>query len=221
MGDLGPPAVIFDLDGTLIDSAAQIHATTNTVLAGIGLGPTDRATVQSFVGNGLPTLIDRLLAHHATPLSPQARADLIATFEADYSANHGLTVLYPGVRKALEALRSQGAALGICTNKPITPTHAILDHLALTPLFGAILGGDSLPTRKPDPAPLLATAQALHRPTAVFVGDSEVDAETARAAGLPFLLFTEGYRKSPVAAIPHSAAFADWSDLPDVLHAQI
>ena len=77
MADLGQLAVIFDLDGTLIDSAAQIHATTNKVLAGIGLGPTDQATVQSFVGNGLPTLIDRLLAHHATPLSPQARADLI------------------------------------------------------------------------------------------------------------------------------------------------
>lgn len=221
MADLAPRAVIFDLDGTLIDSAAQIHATTNKVLAGIGLGPTDRATVQSFVGNGLPTLVDRLLAHHATSLSPQARADLIATFEADYSANHDLTVLYPGVRQTLEALKSQGVALGICTNKPITPTHAILDHLALTPLFDAIFGGDSLPTRKPDPAPLLATASALQRPNAVFVGDSEVDAETARAAGLPFLLFTEGYRKSPVAAIPHSAAFAEWSDLPDVLRAQI
>ncbi len=220
MADLAPRAVIFDLDGTLIDSAAQIHATTNRVLAGIGLGPTDRATVQSFVGNGLPTLVDRLLAHHATALPPQTRADLIATFEADYSATHDLTVLYPGVRKTLEALRAQGTALGICTNKPIKPTRAILDHLALTSLFGAIFGGDSLPKRKPDPAPLLATAEALRHPNAVFVGDSEVDAETARAAGLPFLLFTEGYRKSPVAAIPHSAAFADWSALPDLLRAQ-
>ncbi len=220
MADLGQLAVIFDLDGTLIDSAAQIHATTNKLLAGIGLGPTDRATVQSFVGNGLPALVDRLLAHHAAALSPQARADLIAAFEAGYSANPALATLYPGVRAALAQIKAQGATLGICTNKPITPTRAILDHLALTPLFRVILGGDSLPSRKPDPAPLLATAQALQRPTAVFVGDSEVDAETARAAGLPFLLFTEGYRKSPLAAIPHTAAFADWSKLPEMLRAQ-
>lgn len=217
MADLGQLAVIFDLDGTLIDSAAQIHATTNRVLAAIGLGPTDRATVQSFVGNGLPALVDQLLAYHAAALPPAARADLIAAFAADYSANHDLTTLYPAVRGALGDLATKGAALGICTNKPIVPTRAILDHLELTPLFGTILGGDSLPSRKPDPAPLLAAVQTLRQPRSVFVGDSEVDAETARAAGLPFLLFTEGYRKSPLAAIPHTAAFSDWSELPELL----
>ena len=101
------------------------------------------------------------------------------------------------------------------------PTRAVLAHFGMLQMFPVIFGGDSLPTRKPDPAPLLATIAALGNLPALFVGDSEVDAETARAAGLPFLLFTEGYRKSPVAAIPHSAAFADWSDLPDVLRAQI
>lgn len=219
MGDLNHLAVIFDLDGTLIDSAAQIHATTNKVLGGLGMPPTTRATVQGFVGNGLPALIDRLLAHHGRPLDPQARAGLIAAFEADYSRDHGLITLYPKVRPALVALRAQGATLGICTNKPIAPARAVLDHLGLTPLFGAILGGDSLPVRKPDPEHLRATARLLNRPRVIFVGDSEVDAATANAVALPFLLYTEGYRKSPLDQITHAAAFADWADLPDLLRA--
>lgn len=215
--DLSGIAVIFDLDGTLIDSAGQIHATVNRVLGGMGLPETARATVQGFVGNGLPALIDRLLAHHAHPLPPEARAGLIARFEAEYSREHGLTTLYPGVRAALEALRGAGAALGVCTNKPIAPARAVLDHLGLTPLFGAVLGGDSLPVRKPDPDHLRATARALARPGVVFAGDSEVDAETAKAAGVPFLLFSEGYRKSPVEAIFHTAVFADWAEVPGLV----
>jgi len=212
--DLSRLAVIFDLDGTLIDSVPNIHATVNRVLGAIGLPETGRATVQSFVGNGLPALIDRLLAHHAHPASPKDRANLIAAFEADYSARHELTTLYSGVRQALATLTTQGAALGICTNKPIGPARAILDHLVLSPLFAAVLGGDSLAVRKPDPEHLLATARALGRPKAIFVGDSEVDAATAKAAGVPFLFYTEGYRKSPVDSIAHDTAFADWTDLP-------
>lgn len=222
MADLAHLSVIFDLDGTLIDSAAQIHDTTNRVLCAMGLPATDRATVQSFVGNGLPALVDRLLAFHQHQLSPQARADLIAGFEADYTACHDLTTLYSGAAEALTQLKTQGARLGICTNKPIAPTRAILDHLGLTALFTAVLGGDSLPIRKPDPEHLLATARALGRcpdrslgrANVIFVGDSEVDAATAKSAALPFLLFTEGYRKTPVDQIPHSAAFADWAALP-------
>lgn len=217
MADLGGLAVIFDLDGTLIDSAAQIHDTTNRVLGGLGLPSTDRATVQSFVGNGLPALVERLLAFHHQDLPPEARAALIAGFEADYSARHSLTTLYPGASEALTHLKSQGAALGICTNKPIAPTRAILTHLGLAPLFQAILGGDSLPIRKPDPEHLRATARALGRARVIFVGDSEVDAATAQAAALPFLLYTEGYRKAPLDQIPHQAAFNDWSTLPDLV----
>lgn len=217
MGDLGQLAVIFDLDGTLIDSVPDIHAATNRVLGAMGLAATDRATVQGFVGNGLPALIDRLLAHHRHPLPAQDRAGLIARFEADYSARHDLTTLYPGAQQALTTLRDRGATLGLCTNKPIGPTRAILDHLALTPVFAAVLGGDSLPVRKPDPEHLQATARALGRDKVVFVGDSEVDAAAAKAAALPFLLYTEGYRKAPLDQIPHSAAFADWAMLPGLI----
>ena len=116
---------------------------------------------------------------------------------------------------ALEALQAQGHVLGLCTNKPLAPTHAVLDHLNLSRFFGAVVGGDSLPVRQPDPAPLQATLAALganpHK--TLYVGDSEVDAETAQRAGLPFLLFTEGYRKTPVEDLPHRAAFRDFADL--------
>lgn len=219
MGNLSTVAVIFDLDGTLIDSVPDIHATVNRVLGAMGLAETDRATVQGFVGNGLPALIDRLLAHHAQMLSPKARTALIAAFEADYSARHDLTTPYPGVRQALERLIAQGAVLGICTNKPIGPARAILDHLVLSPQFAAVLGGDSLPLRKPDPEHLRATARLLQRPKVIFVGDSEVDAATAQAAALPFLLYTEGYRKTPVDRMTHTAAFDDWAALPDLVAA--
>lgn len=219
MADLSHLSVIFDLDGTLIDSVPQIHATTNRILGDIGLGPTDRATVQSFVGNGLPTLIDRLLAFHAAPLAADARAGLIARFEADYSANHDLTSLYPKARWALQHLKDQEAALGLCTNKPIGPTRALVDHFGLAPFFTAILGGDSLPVRKPDPEQLRATARHLGPTRVIFVGDSEVDAETAHAAGVPFILYTEGYRKSRLDQIPHHAAFSDWGDLPGLVQA--
>ncbi len=217
MADLSQTSVIFDLDGTLIDSAAQIHATTNRVLHRHGLGATDRAMVQSFVGNGLPKLVERLLHHHQVNTDTAFLATIIADFEIDYTTSHELTHLYPGARAALEALQNMGAALGLCTNKPIAPTLAVLHHLNLTPLFHTILGGDSLPIRKPDPEHLRATARAMNRPKVIFVGDSEVDADTAQAANIRFLLYTEGYRKSPVAQIPHHAAFDDWSTLPDLI----
>jgi phosphoglycolate phosphatase len=92
-----------------------------------------------------------------------------------------------------------------------------MDHLGLTPFFPTILGGDSLAVRKPHPDHLRATSRALGRSQSVFVGDSEVDAETAHAAGVPFVLYTEGYRKSPLDQIVHSVAFDDWANLPSLV----
>ena len=209
-------AVVFDLDGTLIDSAPDIHAATNALLAEDGLPALTFAQVKGFIGKGVPHLITRVLdAVGEDPQGPR-HADLVHRFEARYETAVGLTVVYPNVIAALEALQAQGHVLGLCTNKPLAPTHAVLDHLNLSRFFGAVVGGDSLPVRKPDPAPLQATLAALganpHK--TLYVGDSEVDAETAQRAGLPFLLFTEGYRKTPVEDLPHRAAFRDFADLP-------
>lgn len=219
MADLAHLAVIFDLDGTLIDSVPDIHATANRVMGEMGFAPLARAEVQGFVGKGLPNLVARLLDHHGQDPSGPLHAPTMARFEAEYLHAHSLTTLYPGVTAALDTLAAQGAALGLCTNKPLAPARAVMDHLGLTPRFRAILGGDSLAVRKPDPEHLHATARALQRDRVIFVGDSEVDADTASAAGLPFLLFTEGYRKSPVARIAHTRAFGDWTMLPSLVSA--
>jgi len=139
---------------------------------------------------------------------------MLAAFMGGYRGAVGLTVPYRGVPAALEVLAAAGHALGVCTNKPAEPARAVLAHVGLLDRFAVVVGGDSLPVTKPDPAPLRAALDALPPGEALFVGDSEVDAATAKAAGVPFLLFAEGYRKEPVAELPHAAAFDRWDDLP-------
>lgn len=204
--------VIFDLDGTLIDSAPDIHAAVNRMLAAEGLAGLDLPTVLSFVGNGLPTLVARVMAYCGIPDDQHAR--LTAATLAEYNAGKtALTKIYPGVLAALEALCRAGCRLGICTNKPEASARTLLEDLTLMPFFESVVGGGRLPMLKPDPAMLHLSIAELGGGPAIFVGDSEVDADTAKAAGVPFLLYTEGYRKSPVAALPHRAAFSDYGQL--------
>ncbi|WGW02984.1 phosphoglycolate phosphatase [Tropicibacter oceani] len=209
--------IVFDLDGTLIDSAPDIHAASARMLQAEGLEPLDLATIISFIGNGLPHLTGLVMARAG--LAPDRQQELSARVLEHYNAVSGtLTRPYPAVPQTLRALRDQGHVLGICTNKPEAPAHDILRLTGLGP-FDCVVGGDSLPQRKPDPAPLHAALAALGQGPAVYVGDSEVDAETAHRAGVPFLLFTEGYRKTPVDALPHSASFADFAELPGLIAA--
>jgi phosphoglycolate phosphatase len=139
---------------------------------------------------------------------------MVARFNARYLTAFDLTTIYPGVMAALDALIAEGCVLGICTNKPIAPTHSVLKHLDLASRFGAVLGGDSLPQRKPDPAPLFKTAELLGASPVIYVGDSETDAATAQNAGVPFLLYTEGYRKTPAEDLPQAGRFSDFAELP-------
>lgn len=211
-------AVIFDLDGTLVHSAPDIHAAVNRMLDDVGAAGLSLATVQGFIGNGVPTLIARVLAAGGHEQDEARQADWQARFLRHYNgASAALTRPYPGVLAALTDLAAAGHLLGLCTNKPEEPARHILQVFGLAHLFSVVVGGDSLPVRKPDPAPLRAAAAGLAGP-ALFVGDSEVDAETAQAAGLPFLLFTEGYRKSPVATLPHAARFSGYADLPALVN---
>lgn len=207
--------VIFDLDGTLIDSLPDIHATANTVLATHGFAQLSLDQSRSFIGNGVVVFVQRACA--ALHIGSDDEASMVEQFLSLYSNAHSLTKPYIGVMDALGELRTAGHDLAVCTNKPLAPTQAVLDHLAMTDRFAAIIGGDSLPVRKPDPTPLLHCQSLMPDGPACFVGDSEVDAETADRAGLPFFLYTEGYRNVAVQDLPHTAAFNDFRLLPDLV----
>ena len=209
-------AIVFDLDGTLVDSAPDIRDIANRVLAEQGAGPISLEQTRSFIGNGAAVFVERMSAARGIDSDPDRLAAMHARFEELYNTAAGLSRLYPGVAEALRILRDSGFALGLCTNKPIRPARFVLAHFGLEGLFDVVLGGDSLPRRKPDPQPLLHAFDNLGRSARIYVGDSEVDAETARRADIPFLLFTEGYRKSPVAALPHAASFSSYALLPEL-----
>lgn len=210
-------AVLFDLDGTLVDSAPDIHAGVVALLAEEGIAPLSFETVKGFIGNGVPVLMSRVMA--AVGIAPDAgrHAEWSARFVDRYEHDPGgLTRAYDGVEAALAAL---DLPLGLCTNKPEGPTRALLAEFGWEGRFAALVGGDTLPVRKPDPAPLHEAVARIGGGPVVFVGDSEVDAETAERAGVPFLLFTGGYRKRPVAELPHLAAFDHWDEMPALLQA--
>jgi phosphoglycolate phosphatase len=211
--------IVFDLDGTLIDSAEDIRAVANRLLAEEDRAPLSPAEVRRFIGNGVSVLVARMRAARGLPDSIHAR--MLADFVASYEAAVENTAPYPFVTEALAELRGAGHRLGICTNKPLLPCKAVLDHLGLGALFDAVVGGDSLPVLKPDPAPLHAAFERLGEGPRLYVGDSETDAETAGRAGVRFLLFTEGYRKSDPSAIPHAARFDRFADLPALIDAQL
>lgn len=214
-----PCPIVFDLDGTLIDSAPDIHACVNAVLRQYGLSPLGLDRVRSFIGGGVDLLWTRVIA--ATGIDPVHRPELLAAFMARYHHATALTRVFPGVTEALGRLADAGHPLGICTNKPLGPTHMILEHFGLASMMSAVIGGDSLPQKKPDPAPLRAALQLLgatgDAPHAIFVGDSEFDADCAAAVPVPFLIFTRGYRLRPITELPHLAAFDSFDDLPRLI----
>jgi phosphoglycolate phosphatase len=211
---VAPIALVFDLDGTLIDSAPKIHAVANKVFTDKGLQAFPFATVRGAIGNGVGVLVSRLLQSQGQESAGPLHAELVAWFVKIYEEAFDLTTLYPGVVEALTVLADAGHPMGICTNKPEGPARAVLRHFGLDRHFQVIIGGDSLPTRKPDPAPLLAAFSALTAHRALFVGDSEVDAETAHAAGTPLALYTKGYRTVPAESLGAKVIFDDYGALP-------
>ncbi|WP_375259923.1 HAD-IA family hydrolase [Citreimonas sp.] len=208
--------VVFDLDGTLVDSLPGIAWAANTLLEDRDRPALPQATIGSFVGLGERVFLDRLIA--AGGLDPAEDAALMARFLDLYRAAADRTTLFPGARGALVALRADGVPLGLCTNKPSGPLDAVLDALDLRGLFGAIVAGDTLPVRKPDPAPLHRAFEALGG-AGIYVGDNGVDAQTASRAQVPFWLFTEGIRQEPLAEIPHDRAFDDFAYFADLYRA--
>lgn len=203
--------IIFDLDGTLIDSAPDIQNIANASLAKIDVAPISLDETHSFIGEGIQNFVERM--RKARDVSDEYQKLLLEEMSARYETAVGLTVMYPGVFKALTSL-AQTHQLGICTNKLHRPTIAILKHLKIEHFFQTVWGGDNSLARKPNPAPLKAAFDDLGSGFCIYVGDSEIDAETAQRAKVPFILFTEGYRKNPIDQIPHDVALNSYTDLP-------
>lgn len=206
--------LVFDLDGTLVHSAPTLAAAANALLGELGRPPLPVETCIGFVGHGAPRLVERVLEHSggvpAGGLAPQ-----VTRFRDIYEAEPVAgTTLYPNVAEILRGFEADGHGLAICTQKPDAPALAILRALDLMPPVTGFTGGDSLDVLKPDPRMLWHAAKQLPEGPVVYVGDSETDAATAAAAGVPFILYTIGYRHGPVSGMPHEAAFDDFRDLP-------
>jgi len=211
-----PKAVLFDLDGTLIDSAPDIHAATNTLLARDGLAPLSLPQVTAMIGEGARKLVERAFQAAGKPLDSAELDDKYKQMVPLYAANlTGLTKLMPGVQSALAALQDQNIARALVTNKPDFAIAEILEHFDLTAHFPVIVGGDSGVPHKPAPDMLLLALSRLGvaADDAVFVGDSPADARSAQAAGLKLVLVEGGYSREPLQSLGADAVLPDMSGL--------
>jgi phosphoglycolate phosphatase len=187
--------VVFDLDGTLVDSVPDLTASLKRLMSARGLPSPDQIAVTAMVGDGAKALLDR--AFSAIGAAQDAAA--LPDFLADYTGNAAvLTRPYSGAEETLEALRAAGWTLALCTNKPELPALALLEALDLRKYFTAIGGGDSFPVRKPDPGHLLATlAAACGDPEkAVMIGDHHNDIDAGRGAGVRTIWARWGYGRN-------------------------
>ncbi len=176
--------------------------------------PLALATVRGFIGKGSANLVMRALTAQNLPNDEASCASALADFLRLYSADATkLTTIFDGAFDALDRLQDGGFRLGICTNKPLAPTKIVLDQFGLTRFFDTIVGGDQLASRKPDPAMLFHAMACLDTTSCLFVGDSEIDRETATAAGQPFALFTKGYRTSSIEMLNPEYYFNEYSEI--------
>ncbi len=182
--------VVFDLDGTLIDSAPDIRAALNRVLAADGLAPLSAQEVKVMIGDGARVLVERAFAARGKAAGPEH----LAAFIADYEANAVVeTRVYPGILEALSALKAAGHKLGVCTNKPELAAREVLAGLGLEQYFDAVIGGDSTPYRKPDPRHLAAALARLGGGEAIMAGDHDNDMQAAAGLGIPAIFVAWGY----------------------------
>ena len=193
-------AVLFDLDGTLLDTLPDLHAATNAMLVDMGHSELPLESVRSYVGRGIPNLIKRAMAdslhvtEDGTPASPEA----IASFRRHYARENGRQVqVYPGVIEGLEGFRALGLPQGIVTNKADAFIRPLLEQTGIAGYFSVLVGGDLLPKVKPDPSPVVwACGRLGFLPQEVlFIGDSINDFLSARAAGCPVFLLPYGYNE--------------------------
>jgi phosphoglycolate phosphatase len=216
----GAAAIVWDLDGTLVDSAADIAASLNRLLAEQGLPALGYDRIRGMIGEGVRTLIRRGLAAHEVTPDDDHLDSLVERFLVIYSelATES-TRLFPGARGALKIFSEAGLQQAICTNKPEAITRQVLEGLGIAEIFDVVVGGDTLPCNKPDPLPLrtVLTGLGVSPEQALMVGDSAIDVLMAHAAGVSVAFVTFGYGPGP--SHPYEADYLidDFEDLPAVV----
>ena len=208
--------VIFDLDGTLIDSKLDLAHAVNATRAHMTMSPLEHERVYSYVGNGAPVLIRRALGEQATETEVQEALEFFLEYYRDHCLDY--TTLYPGVKPALDRLRAAGKRLAVLTNKPVRMSRAILDGLGVGGHFFQVYGGNSFDFKKPNPIGVLALMReaGVSAGQTLMVGDSSVDIQTAVNAGIPSCGVTYGFQPETLADPPpdrmvdRMEELADW-----------
>jgi phosphoglycolate phosphatase len=212
--------LIFDLDGTLIDSAPDLARALNALLAELDRPPLGLARVRRLIGDGAPILVRRALEAAGAHVEDEAYGGLLARYRALYLANATVdTRPYPRVAATLHLLREQGRRMIVCTNKFQLPSTRILEALDLARFFDAVAGGDVVPAPKPDPAHLLAGLRLVGAgpDDAVMIGDGPNDVGAARAAGIPMLVVDSGYGEVAAADLGGDRLLGDFAEIPAAL----
>ncbi len=215
-------AILFDLDGTLIDSGPDIRTALNLVLEAQDLAPLSLEETLARVGKGALPLVTKAFAYRNRPLSDEEAKTQTALFAKHYAA-HSLveTKPYPGIPRLLEQLKDKNIPMAVVTNKLEDITHALLQALNFHPYFPVVVGGDTVGHRKPDPAPLYYALDKLNmsRQDALFVGDSASDSGAAAAAGMDMIAVSWGYCHGDPRALPATTFVETVKDLSDHLMA--
>ena len=213
--------ILFDLDGTLVETAPEICDAVNDTLQHFGFASVSQGQVNDWIGHGTLELLIQALAFvqgvsDATVRSSERLAEIAAVFKTHYRARCGTrSHCYPHVVETLHRLKSQGVRLGVVTNKEGAYTQTVLDAHALTPLFDCVISGDTLPTKKPRPDGVLSCLERFQVPAdrTLFVGDSSIDVATARNAGVAVWVVPYGYNMGAAIADSHPdrviASFAE------------
>lgn len=210
--------LIFDLDGTLVDSVPDLTASLNEVLREHGYGPLSMAEVKPMIGDGVPMLVARGFAARGGSAGEAEAA--LPRYTAIYEANAtNASRPYPGVAATLADLRLKGYRTAVCSNKPQRACEIMLTELGIAALFDGLAGGDRFAVRKPNPGHLLRLIDALGADPsrAAMIGDSENDAASAHAAGLPLFLMTYGYARGDIQALGANRVLERFGELPTTL----
>jgi phosphoglycolate phosphatase len=209
--------IIFDLDGTLADTKLDLANAVNATRAEFGLPPLPNEEIYSYVGNGAPVLIRRAMGPEFSEEEIQRALEAFFVRYREHMLDH--TELYPGVAESLDRLSADGVKMAVLTNKPVRFSQDIVRGLGIADHFFRVYGGNSFPTKKPDPEgvnALLAEAGAP-RENALMVGDSAVDVRTARNAGIAVCGVTYGFQPETLAAEPPDILVDRFSDLADMV----